>query len=249
MSDRAKTLVVIGGSRGIGAATARLGAQTGYGVAIGYRDRRDLAVAVVAGIQAEGGKAEAFQVDVRSVESVEHFFDRVTERFGTFDAVVNCAGISGEVTGFLDLPPAMLNEVLATNLTGTFYCVHAAARRMARSRGGRGGAIVNLSSEAAKFGGNRISPYAASKAGVVAMTIGVARELAAEGIRLNAVSPGVIDTDQQADVPEARRISLLSSIPMGRMGHPEEVAKAVLWLLSDESSYVTGTILTVAGGR
>ena len=249
MSDRTKTLVVIGGSRGIGAATACLGAKAGYSVAIGYRNRRDQAVSIVSGIQAEGGKAQAFQIDVRSVESVEYFFDQVVELFSIFCAVANCAGISGRVSGFMDLSPALLNEVFATNLTGTFYCVQAAARRMAQSRGGCGGSIVNLSSEAARFGGNRISPYAASKAGVAAMTIGVARELADEGIRLNAVSPGVIDTDQQEGITVEHRRALISGIPLGRMGQADEVAKVILWLLSSEASYMTGSVVTVSGGR
>jgi NAD(P)-dependent dehydrogenase (short-subunit alcohol dehydrogenase family) len=138
---------------------------------------------------------------------------------------------------------------LEVNLTGAFFCVQAASKRMAISRGGSGGSIVALSSEAAKFGGNQISPYAASKAGINALIIGVARELAPEGIRLNAVSPGVIENENHKNLPNNRRALLLSTIPMGRMGDPKEVANAVLWLMSDEASYVTGSILTVAGGR
>jgi NAD(P)-dependent dehydrogenase (short-subunit alcohol dehydrogenase family) len=144
-------------------------------------------------------------------------------------------------------------QILSTNLTGAFYCVQVASKHMAASRGGRGGAIVTLSSEAAKFGGNLIAPYAASKAGINAMTIGVARELAHEGIRLNAVSPGPVDSDRQALKPTKSESSMmtaaLKSFPLGRMALPAEVAHAVLWLLSSDASYITGTVLTVAGGR
>ncbi len=249
MNSNVKTLVVIGGSRGIGAAIAKLATQNSYRIALGFHKQRLPAEAITREIVDKGGDATAFPLDVADFASVESFFDQVVATYGVPDAVAHCAGVRGPQGALIDLSPDNIAGLFATNLTGAFFCVRSAARRMAVSCGGRGGAIVTLSSEAGRFGGNRISPYAASKAGINAMTVGVARELASEGIRLNAVSPGVIDTDQQANVPEERRVSLLSTIPAGRMGRPEEVAKAVLWMLSEEASYVTGVILTVAGGR
>lgn len=242
-------MVVIGGGRGIGAEVVRLAAQKGYRIALGFHHSQLPAETIAREISDQGGAVTVFPVDVADFASVESFFDQVVATYGIPDAVAHCAAVTGQRGALVDMSSDAIAKVIATNLSGAFFCVQAAARRMSITRGGKGGAIVCISSEAARGGGNLISPYAASKAGINAMTVGVARELAPEGIRLNAVSPGVIETDQQADVPEARRISLLSSIPMGRMGHPDEVARAVLWLLSDESSYVTGTILTVAGGR
>jgi NAD(P)-dependent dehydrogenase (short-subunit alcohol dehydrogenase family) len=167
--------------------------------------------------------------------------------------VVNCAAVSGQREALIDTNPEKISQILSTNLTGAFYCVQVASKHMATSRGGRGGAIVTLSSEAAKFGGNLIAPYAASKAGINAMTIGVARELALEGIRLNAVSPGLVASERQSlkstTSEGSSMTAALQSIPLGRMGLPAEVAHAVLWLLSSDASYVTGTVLTVAGGR
>lgn len=249
MSPSIKTIAVIGGSRGIGAEVVRLAAQSGYRIALGFHKSRVSAEAIVREIIDQGGDATAFPIDVADFISVEKFFDQVVATYGIPDAVAHCAAVTGQQGALMDMASDVIAGVIATNLIGAFFCVQAAACRMSISRGGKGGTLAIISSEAARGGGNRISPYAASKAGINAMTVGVARELAPEGIRLNAVSPGVIETDQQANVPETRRTSLLSTIPMGRMGHPEEVAKAMLWLLSDESSYVTGTVLTVAGGR
>lgn len=242
-------LVVTGASRGIGAATARLAAARGYDVAINYRRDAVAAEAVAAAIRAAGGVAETFQADVGDDRAVEDMFTLIERRLGRLGVVVNNAGISGGVRAFATIPPATLREVIATNLLGAFYCSQAATRRMSLSQGGAGGSIVNISSQAGQFGGNLISAYAASKAGLNALTLALARELAGEGIRVNAVSPGVIDTGIHADAEPQRREAALASIPMRRTGRPDEVAKAVLWLASEEASYITGAVLAVAGGR
>jgi NAD(P)-dependent dehydrogenase (short-subunit alcohol dehydrogenase family) len=253
MNPNLKTIVIIGGDRGIGAATATLAVQKGYQVVIGFYQQALTAQVKVQELNNIGGRCSAFQIDVANLRSVEMFFDQVVNACGIPDAVVNCAAVSGQREALIDTNPEKISQILSTNLTGAFYCVQVASKHMATSRGGRGGAIVTLSSEAAKFGGNLIAPYAASKAGINAMTIGVARELALEGIRLNAVSPGPVDSKLEAatnTTSESTRLAVVvPSIPLGRMGLPTEVAQAVLWLLSSEASYVTGTILTVAGGR
>jgi NAD(P)-dependent dehydrogenase (short-subunit alcohol dehydrogenase family) len=244
-----KVLVVTGGSRGIGAAAASLAGSSGYAVAVAYQSAERLAADVVQTIVQAGGKAAAFQVDVAEPESVERMFIAVEQALGRLTALVNSAGSTGGARPILELTPPMLQSIVATNLFGTIYCTQAAARRMARSSGGSGGAIVNLSSEAARFGGNHLAAYAAAKAGVNTFTVAIARELAAEGIRVNAVSPGVIATDQHAGNDAKRTASLLASIPLGRMGTAAEVARAILWLLSDDANYVTGSVLSIHGGR
>ncbi len=244
-----KTLVIVGGGRGIGASIALIAGQSGYRVVLGYHKHQLSAENTVGEINRTGGSACAFQIDAANLDSVENFFEQVEANFGIPDALAHCAGVPGPRGSLIDIEPESIARLLEVNLTGAFFCVQAASKRMAISRGGSGGSIVALSSEAAKFGGNQISPYAASKAGINALIIGVARELAPEGIRLNAVSPGVIENENHKNLPNNRRALLLSTIPMGRMGDPKEVANAVLWLMSDEASYVTGSILTVAGGR
>ena len=244
-----RTVLVTGGSRGIGAATARLAAAEGYRVVIAYLENVGSAEAVVRDITGKRGWARAFQADVADPAAVEALFEKVGREAGPLYGLVNSAGSSGGFVSLAELSTENLQRVVAVNLLGTFYCVREAAKRMSKSRGGAGGAIVNLTSETARFGGNRLSAYAAAKAGVSTMTIGVARELTPEGIRINAVSPGVIDTDEQAGLTEARRAELAKSLPMGRMGTAEEVAATILWLLSDEASYVTGAIVPVHGGR
>ncbi len=249
MSTRAPLLVVIGGSRGIGAAVVRRAVREGYRVAIGYCSSRAAAEALADELKAIGGEALALKVDASDTSSVENFFAAATKACGAPSAMVYAAGISGASVPLVDTPLAEVARVLETNLLGAFAAVQAAAKRMLRSQGGAGGSIVVISSEAGKFGGNRISSYAASKAGLNALVLGVARELAPDGVRLNGVSPGVIDTNQQVDISDERRQVMLTSIPLGRMGTPDEVASAVLWLLSAESSYVVGSMITVAGGR
>jgi NAD(P)-dependent dehydrogenase (short-subunit alcohol dehydrogenase family) len=248
-SRKRTVLVVTGASRGIGAAIARLGAARGYDVAINYRNDAAAAEAVAVAIRAAGGVADTFQSDVGDDQAVEDMFVLIERRFGRPGVLINNAGISGGVRAFASLPPAALREVIATNLLGAFYCSQAAIRRMALSQGGAGGSIVNISSQAGQFGGNLISAYAASKAGLNAFTLGLARELASEGIRVNAVSPGVIDSGIHTDSEPQRRESALAGIPLRRAGLPEEVARAALWLASEEASYITGTVLAVAGGR
>ena len=244
-----KVMVITGGSGGIGAAIARLAAQRGYRVVLAYAAHRELAEADQWQIEKAGGVAVALQVDVANAESVKAFFADVVHQLGRPSALVNAAGMTGGPADLLNMSPEALHLVIAVNLLGPMYCIREAAALMAISRGGQGGAIVNLSSEAGRFGGNRLAAYAAAKAGVNTMTVGLARELAGEGIRVNAVSPGVIDTKQHENVPPERRQGLLASIPIGRMGTPEEVAESVLWLLSDAASYVTGAGLSVNGGR
>lgn len=249
MTASARVLLVTGSSRGIGAATARLAGRRGYAVAVNYRTNREAAERVVADIRVAGGVAEAFAADVGDWDQVRDLFAHIDAVLGPVSALVNNAGITGGFTTITEVTPQHLQAVFATTLFGAFYCIRAAVERMARSRGGIGGAIVNVGSEAARFGGNRLSPYAAAKAGLHTLTMGLARELAPEGIRVNAVSPGVIATDQQRDLLPERLQTLQASLPLGRMGAPEEVAEAILWLLSDAASYVTGAILSVAGGR
>lgn len=241
--------MVTGGSRGIGAAVARVAAERGYQVAIAYRTAEARASEVVSTIERAGGRAKAYRADVSNSSAVEWLFEGVNRDLGPPSALVNSAGMTGGKRSIMDLDDGTLQQVVTTNLLGTFHCVRSAARRMARSRGGSGGTIVNISSEAGRFGGNRLSAYAAAKAGVNTFTIAAARELAPEGIRVNAVSPGVIDTEQHAGQPAERILGLVESIPMKRMGRAAEVAQAVLWLLSEEASYVTGSLLSVTGGR
>ena len=249
MSTAAPLLIVIGGSRGIGAAVVRRAVRDGYRAVVGYRSSRQAADALVDELVAEGGEVLALPVDVGDGDSIEEFLATVTNVCGAPTAMVYAAGTVGMTALLVDTPLAEVARVLDTNLLGAFAAVQGASKRMVRSRGGAGGNIVVISSEAAKFGGTRLSPYAASKAGLYALVLGVAKELAPEGVRLNGVSPGVIDTDQQAGISDERRQSLLESIPLGRMGNPDEVASAVLWLLSAESYYVVGSMLTIAGGR
>ena len=240
-------LLVTGGSRGIGAAAARLGAQRGYAVAVNYLSSPEQAAALVQEIIAAGGRAEAFRADVGDAAQAAALFQQVEKVLGPPNALVNNAGISGGFHDIDTIDAPLLEQVFATNLFGAFHCIREAAARMRRD--GKGGAVVNVSSQAARFGGNRLAHYAASKAGLEIATVALARELAPQGIRINAVSPGLIDTEQHRDMDPQRHRTLMASLPMGRMGRPMEAAEAILWLLSDQASYITGTILPVAGGR
>ena len=246
-----RTVIVTGGSRGIGAATSRLAAAQGYAVCVNYRADADAAKRVVADIEANRGMAVAVQADVAREEDVVRLFDEADVAFGPLTAVVTNAGILEPQCRLDAMNAARVARVLATNVIGTFLCAREAVRRMSTRHGGRGGAIVNVSSIAARLGGaGEYIDYAASKGAVDSLTIGLAHEVAQEGIRVNAVRPGVIYTDIHASGGEPARVDRIKAfVPMRRGGQPEEVARAILWLLSDDASYATGTFVDISGGR
>jgi len=246
-----RIMVVTGGSRGIGAATALLAAQRGYSVCVNYHSNQPAAEKVVADIVNNGGKAIAVAADVSSEDDVIRLFKTVDSKLGRLDALVNNAGILEQQTRLENLDAARLNRIFATNVTGSFLCAREAVLRMSTKRDGRGGAIVNVSSAASRLGSpGEYVDYAASKGAIDTMTLGLAKEVAEEGIRVNAVRPGIIYTDMHASGGEPNRVERVkSSVPMKRGGHPREVALAILWLLSPESSFTTGAIVDIAGGR
>jgi NAD(P)-dependent dehydrogenase (short-subunit alcohol dehydrogenase family) len=246
-----KVLIVTGGGRGIGAATAQLAAEHGYAVCVNYRRNRTSAEAVVSGIESAGGKALAVEADVASEDDVVRLFETVDAALGPLTALVNNAGILERQTRIEHIDAARIDRVFGTNVRGAFICAREAVRRLSTKRGGAGGAIVNVSSRAAQLGApGEYVDYAASKAALEALTIGLAREVAAEGIRVNGVRPGIIYSDIHADGGEPGRVDRLGpTLPMQRGGDPIEVARAILWLLSDEASYSTASFIDVAGGR
>ncbi len=243
--------LVSGASRGIGRATARLLAQEGYTVAVNYHRQRDAADEVVAEILAWGGKAFAVQADISNESQVEAMFARIDEEGLPLTALVNNAGILFQQSRVEALSAARINQVLATNVTGYFLCCSEAVKRMSTQHGGQGGAIVNVSSAAARLGSpGEYVDYAASKGAVDTLTTGLSLEVAASGIRVNGVRPGFIYTEMHASGGEPGRVDRVSSaIPMQRGGQPEEVAQAIAWLLSDRASYVTGSFIDLAGGK
>ncbi len=245
-----KVVVITGAARGIGAATARLAAQRGYAVCVNYRRRRDAADAVVRSIEASGGRALAVCADVSVEEQVVDLFDTAQRELGPVTALVNNAGILETQTRVDAIDSARLRRIFTTNVIGSFLCSREAVRRMSTQQGGSGGAIVNVSSLAARGGApGEYVDYAASKGAVDTLTVGLAKEVAAEGIRVNAVRPAFIHTDIHADGGEAGRVERIAAqLPMQRGGRPEEVAHAILWLLSDEASYVTGSFIDLTGG-
>jgi NAD(P)-dependent dehydrogenase (short-subunit alcohol dehydrogenase family) len=246
-----KVLIVTGGSRGIGAATARLAAERGYAVCVNYVSNRKAADAVVADIERGGGKAIAVAADVASEPDVVRLFETVDKSLGRVTALVNNAGSLEKQMRVEQMDAARLGRMFAANVIGSFLCAREAVKRMSTRHGGAGGAIVNISSGAARLGSpNEYVDYAACKGAIDTMTIGLAREVAEEGIRVNAVRPGHIYTGIHALGGEPGRVDRVKhSVPMKRGGQPEEAARAVLWLLSDEASFSTGTFIDVTGGR
>lgn len=250
MPQQNGVLVVTGGGRGIGAATSLLGAERGYKVVVNYAGNVEAAEKVCAAIHAKGGEAVAVRGDVANPDDVEHIF-KAADRLGTLTALVNNAGIVAPAMPVVDMTAERINQILAVNVTGSFLCASAAIKRMSTKRGGNGGAIVNVGSAASKLGGvNTYVDYASAKGAIDTFTVGLALEVAGEGIRVNQVRPGVIDTEIHASGGDAGRAARMApSFPIPRPGTADEVAKAILWLLSDESSYSTGTTITVSGGR
>ena len=244
-------LVVTGGSRGIGAATARLAAQQGYAVAVNYATDSAAADEVVRDIEAAGGRAIAVRADVAREGDVLAMFETVDRDLGRLTALVNNAGVVDTPSRVYDLSVQRLRRMLDTNVLGSFLCAREAVRRMSTRHGGAGGAIVNLSSAAVRLGSpGQYVHYAASKGAIDAFTLGLAKEVASEGIRVNAVRPGIIDTDIHASGGQPNRArDHAPQVPMQRPGTAAEVARAIVWLMGDGASYTTGSIIDVTGGR
>ncbi len=243
--------VVTGGSRGIGAAVALRLARAGHRVAVGYVRDGDAAEAVAASVREAGAEAVTVPVDVSVEADVDRLFDVAKDRLGPVTGLVNNAAITGPLGRFDETPPDVMRRVIDVNLMGALLCAQRAVREMSPRHGGSGGAIVNVSSGAATLGSpNEFVHYAASKAAVDTVTLGLAKELGPDGIRVNSVQPGAITTDMHATMGDPERAWRMSeAVPMRRPGTAEEVANAIVWLLSPEASYTTGAILRVAGGR
>lgn len=247
----ARVALVTGGSRGIGAATCRFAADAGYRVVVNYASNEAAAGALVQDIEQTGGKAIAIKADVGNESEILSMFEQVDRAFGRLDALVNNAGIVDVKARVDEMDVARLERMMRINIVGSFLCAREAVKRMSTRHGGKGGAIVNISSVAAVLGApDNYVDYAASKGAIDTFTIGLAREVAAEGIRVNAVRPGIIDTDIHASGAQPDRVALIQdTLPMKRAGTADEVARAILYLLSDAASYTTGAILNVSGGR
>lgn len=246
-----KVAIITGASRGIGAATAKLAAERGYAVCVNYLRNRAAAEKVAGDIEKGGGKAIAVAADVASEADVARMFETVDRALGPVTALVNNAGMLEKQSRLENMDAGRLERVFAANVFGSFYCAREAVKRMSKKRGGAGGAIVNVSSVASWIGApGEYIDYAAAKAAVETMTVGLAKEVGEEGIRVNAVRPSYIYTDIHASGGEPDRVERVKQfVAMKRGGRPEEVARAILWLLSDEASFTTGAILDVTGGR
>ncbi|OEY67283.1 SDR family oxidoreductase [Marinobacter sp. X15-166B] len=246
-----QVMVITGASRGIGAATARLAGARGYAVCVNYRKNRQAAESVVEDIRNKGGQAIAVAADVAVAAEVTRLFEAVDAQLGRVSALVNNAGILEQQRRVEEVDAARLARIFATNVIGSFLCAREAVKRMSSKHGGAGGAIVNVSSAASRLGAaGEYVDYAASKGAIDTFTTGLSAEVAAEGIRVNAVRPAFIYTEMHASGGEPGRVDRIKgSLPMQRGGHPEEVAHAILWLLSDEASYTTGSFIDLAGGK
>ncbi len=246
-----KVILITGGSRGIGRAAAVLCGARGWSVGVNYASNRAAADETVAQVEAAGGRAVAIAGDVSVEADVIAMFDRTVHTFGALDGVVNNAGIVAPGSALADMDVARMKRVFDTNVLGAYLCAREAARRLSTQRGGRGGSLVNISSAAARLGApGEYVDYAGSKGAVDTLTIGLAKELGPQGVRVNAIRPGLIDTEIHASGGKPDRAAQLGvTTPVGRPGTANEVAEAIVWLLSDASSYVTGALLDVAGGR
>lgn len=244
-------VLITGAGRGIGAETARLAAARGYAVCVNYLKAREAAETLVTEIGAGGGRALSVQADVAREDDVERLFATVDAELGTLTGLVNNAGILEQQMRLDEMSAERFDRVFATNVRGAFLCARAAVRRMSTAHGGKGGAIVNVSSLAARLGApNEYVDYAASKGALDTMTVGLAQEIAAEGVRVNGVRPGMIYTEIHASGGEPGRVDRIKDmIPMRRGGQAIEVARAILWLLSEEASYTTGGFIDLGGGR
>jgi NAD(P)-dependent dehydrogenase (short-subunit alcohol dehydrogenase family) len=251
MTELLGTLIVTGGSRGIGAAISRLAAARGYSVAVNYSSGAASANALVEEITHADGTAAAIQADIGIERDIVRLFETADKKLGPLKALVNNAAITGGFARVEAVQASMLERLMAVNVTGAFLCAREAVRRLSKKNGGSGGSIVNISSRAAQLGSaGEWVHYAASKGAIDTLTVGLAREVATEGIRVNAVAPGLVDTDIHAAAGDPNRLArLAATIPIGRAGAPTEIAEAVLWLLSPAASFVTGAILGVSGGR
>jgi NAD(P)-dependent dehydrogenase (short-subunit alcohol dehydrogenase family) len=246
-----RVILVTGGSRGIGAACCALAATRGYDVAINYAGNAAAADRVADEVRAAGRRAVTIQGDINDAGAVVRMFDVTETELGPVVAFVSNAGVINKTAPLADIPVEEIRRIIDIDLTAHLICNREAVRRMALSRGGKGGAIVNISSKAATlFGAGGFIPYGAAKGGIDVLTQGLGREVAHDGIRVNALRPGLIDTEIQDDTGVANRVETFGpTVPIGRAGTAMEVAHAVLWLLSDEAAYVTGTLFDVSGGR
>lgn len=248
---KSKLVLITGGSRGIGAESAIIAANKGWDVVITYKNQLSSAESVINTIKKLGRKALAVKVDVANEQDIYDLFNTIDKEFGRLDALVNNAGVITTIANFVDMSPARIRDVFNVNVVGAFICAQEAVKRMSLSSGGQGGSIVNISSAAARIGSpNEFIDYAASKGAIDTLTIGLSKEVASQGIRVNGVRPGLITTDLHADAGDEGRPEKLSPlIPMQRAGTPNEIANSIAWLISDEASYVTGALLDITGGR